>query len=230
MTSRQCPRVRRALDLQADAAGKLDRDRRRWRLRAPPHVRRGGNRHRNERSGFARRLACSPPAIQEARSTPALRAISAATAPGSSKAATQRSFSARDQRRRLSTDVMTSMRFMALWITPGIVTVSYGKRRSKRRRSPEAYGACVVVHLSSDRPPSLPALRLRFSSALFEASQVLRSRPTPRSFPDSFVSSTSCRGPGSLMRLRAERGLPGSDAILLYVMWPSTPAERQRLA
>ena len=36
-----------------------------------------------------------------------------------------------------------------------------------------------------------------FQSALFDASSVLRSRPTPRLFLDSFVSSTSCRGPGS---------------------------------
>src|SRR5271166_5726604 len=67
-------------------------------------------------------------------------------------------------------------------------------------------------------------------SALFEVSSVLRSRPTPRLFPDSFVSSTSCRGPLSLARPRAKRGLPGSDAILSNVMWPQTPAGRQRLA
>ena len=34
-------------------------------------------------------------------------------------------------------------------------------------------------------------------SVLFEASTVLRSRPTPHAFLNSFVSSTSCRGPGS---------------------------------
>src|SRR5208283_5304926 len=67
-------------------------------------------------------------------------------------------------------------------------------------------------------------------SALFEVSSVLRSRPTPRLFPDSFVSSTSCRGPLSLARPRAKRGLPGFDAILSNVMWPQTPAGRQRLA
>ena len=32
-------------------------------------------------------------------------------------------------------------------------------------------------------------------SVLFEASQVLHSRPTPHTFPDSSVSSTSRRGP-----------------------------------
>jgi hypothetical protein len=81
-----------------------------------------------------------------------------------------------------------------------------------------------------DRPPSLRHLRRRLRSALFDASTVLCSRPTPRLFLDSFVSSTSCRGPGSLKRLRARRGLPGSDAVLPYVMWPQTPAGRRFLA
>ena len=63
-----------------------------------------------------------------------------------------------------------------------------------------------------------------FQSALFEASTVLRSRPTPRLFRGSFVSSTSCRGPGSRKRLRARRGLPGSDATRSSVMWSQTPA------
>jgi hypothetical protein len=42
-------------------------------------------------------------------------------------------------------------------------------------------------------PSTLSAADL--CSALFEASSVLYSRPTPRLFPDSFVSSTSCRSP-----------------------------------
>ena len=91
-------------------------------------------------------------------------------------------------------------------------------------------GACVAAYLPFDRPPSLRHLRRRLRSALFDASTVLRSRPTPRLFLDSFVSSTSCRGPGSLKRPRARRGLPGSDAILPYVMWPQTPAGRRFLA
>src|SRR5271166_2111057 len=62
------------------------------------------------------------------------------------------------------------------------------------------------------------------------AQRTLRARPTPRLFPDSFVSSTSCRGPGSPERLRAKRGLPGSGVILSCVMGSSTTAERQRLA
>ncbi len=42
-------------------------------------------------------------------------------------------------------------------------------------------------------PSTISATDLR--SALFEASQVLCSRPTPHLFPDGFVSSTSRRGP-----------------------------------
>ena len=59
---------------------------------------------------------------------------------------------------------------------------------------------------------------------------VLWTRPTPRLFPDGFGSSTSRRGPGSLLRLRARRGLPGSDAFPSCVMWPQTPAGRRVLA
>src|SRR5208337_4519877 len=62
------------------------------------------------------------------------------------------------------------------------------------------------------------------------AQRTLRARPTPRLFPDSFVSSTSCRGPGSPERLRAKRGLPGSGVILSCVMGSSTTAERRHLA
>ena len=36
--------------------------------------------------------------------------------------------------------------------------------------------------------------------------------------------------PGIDQRLRAKRGLPGSDAILPFVMWPQTPAGRRFLA
>ena len=77
--------------------------------------------------------------------------MSEALAPGSIKAETQRSFSARDQRRRLSTDVMTSMRFMALRLTPGIVTVSYGQTGCERRPSSEEYLASYVLNLQRAR-------------------------------------------------------------------------------
>src|SRR5690349_3812783 len=43
-------------------------------------------------------------------------------------------------------------------------------------------GACVAARLPSDRPPSLHHLRRRSGSASFEASSVLRSRPTPPAF------------------------------------------------
>ena len=43
-------------------------------------------------------------------------------------------------------------------------------------------GACVAACPSFDRPPSLHRLRRRCHSALFEASSVLCSRPTPHVF------------------------------------------------
>jgi hypothetical protein len=90
----------------------------------------------------------------------------------------------------------------------------------------------VLQHrpLPSGRVPSLRPLRHRSSRLCSRISPVLWTRPTPRLFPDSFASSASYRGPGSLMRLRARRGLPGSGALLSNVMWPSTPAGRQHLA
>ena len=44
-----------------------------------------------------------------------------------------------DQRRRLSTDVMTSIRFMAPLLTPGIGAVSYGRARFGRRSTSGGY-------------------------------------------------------------------------------------------
>src|SRR5271165_6055651 len=49
--------------------------------------------------------------------TPAPRAISVTAAPGSFIAATSRAFSAVLQRRRRSTDVMTSIRSITMWLT-----------------------------------------------------------------------------------------------------------------
>jgi len=56
---------------------------------------------------------------------PACLATSVALAPGSISAATHPSFSERDHRRRLSTEVMTSIRFMALWLSLVLATLSY---------------------------------------------------------------------------------------------------------
>ena len=44
-------------------------------------------------------------------------------------------------------------------------------------------------------------------SVLFEASQVLHSRPTPHTFPDNSVSSTSRRGNGLVVMKRRKVGL-----------------------
>jgi hypothetical protein len=55
-------------------------------------------------------------------------------------------------------------------------------------------------------PPRSPPPACR--PALFEASSVLCSRPTPHTFPGSVVHRTSCRGPGSPWRLRAVSQVP----------------------
>src|SRR5215469_1875740 len=60
-----------------------------------------------------------------------------------------------------------------------------------------------------DRLPSTTSAAAD-QTALFGASQVLCSRPTPRLFHGSYASSASYRGPGPPWRLRARRGLPGS--------------------
>jgi hypothetical protein len=90
----------------------------------------------------------------------------------------------------------------------------------------------IASRLPSLRPSPLPstpsaAARRGLVRAL---RQYYEARPTPRLFHGSFGSSPSCRGPGSPQRLRARRGLPGSNAILSCVMWPQTSAGRQRLA
>ena len=83
---------------------------------------------------------------------------------------------------------------------------------------------------ASDWVPSLRPLRHRSSRLCSRVSPVLWTHPTPRLFPDSFAFSASYRGPGSRMRLRARRGLPGSGAFPSCVMWPQTPAGRRVLA
>jgi len=45
-----------------------------------------------------------------------------------------------------------------------------------------------------------------------------------------YGSSPSRCGPATARRSGQTRDLPASDAILLHVMWPSTPAGRQHLA
>jgi hypothetical protein len=68
---------------------------------------------------------CCRQRYRRLRSTPVRLATSVALAPRSINAATHASFSERDQRRRLSTDVMTSIRFMALWLSLVLATLSY---------------------------------------------------------------------------------------------------------
>src|SRR5215217_2673438 len=91
-------------------------------------------------------------------------------------------------------------------------------------------GRASASTASSDWVPSLRPLRHRSARLCSRVSPVLWTHPTPRLFPDSFAVSASCRGPGSLLRLRARRGLPGSGASPSCVMWPQTPAGRRGLA
>ena len=89
-----------------------------------------------------------------------------------------------------------------------------------RRRSPFLRPSPLPSTPSAAAPHGLVRALHRYYEA----------RPTPRLFRGSFGSSPSCRGPGSPQRLRAKRGLPGSDAILSCVIWSMTTAERQPLA
>ena len=82
-------------------------------------------------------------------------------------------------------------------------------------------GACGAAHLPFDRPPSLHHLRRRREPALFEASQVLCSRPTFAFFLGGFVSSTSRRDPctaaaaaGEVRSPRFRRDLFQRDGVL----------------
>ena len=140
--------LHRHADLRPDRNG--DRSGSPWRGRLADrrahrlHVSRMGrhlHRHERWRLTFARQSP--PPAIQQARaSTPASRAISDATAPGSLIAATSRALSSALQRRRRSTDVMTSIRFIATWLTSGYPRVLRRCPPVTRRRLPDAYLRC----------------------------------------------------------------------------------------
>ncbi len=61
-------------------------------------------------------------------------------------------------------------------------------------------GTCVAACPSFDRPPSLPRLRHRCHSALFEVSSVLCSRPTPHAFRPGFAPSSFPDWPGTAGR------------------------------
>jgi hypothetical protein len=112
------------------------------------------------------------------------------------------------------------------------------------RSSGSASGSCFAGPHSPWSPPFAPPAPLRMAP--------LRLRPL-RAVPlCSPASSLLCRGPTSRIRASSAtaprlpyaghrtrhpldldgqtRDLPASDAILLHVMWPSTPAGRQHLA
>jgi hypothetical protein len=90
-------------------------------------------------------------------------------------------------------------------------------------------GVCIVARLPFDRAPSLHTLRPRSSRACsrfhryYEPVRLLVCSPTASS-PRLPVAARSPR------RLRAKRGLPGTDVVCLHVMESATAARRQRLA
>src|SRR5690242_14618274 len=76
---------------------------------------------------------------------PAVRATSEVTAPGSSEAATIRSFSARDHRGRRCTDVTTSTCVFVIVLVLGLLLGLHGTLTTARRPSPDGYDVALFV-------------------------------------------------------------------------------------
>jgi hypothetical protein len=93
------------------------------------------------------------------------RATSAATAPGSLVAATSRALSDALQRRHRSTDVMTSIRFMATRLTSGYPRVLRPCQPVTRRRLPEAYAEEEVLADVAERPLDAAVIRYEIPDA-----------------------------------------------------------------
>jgi hypothetical protein len=87
---------------------------------------------------------------------PASRATSDATAPGSSAAATIRSFSARDQRRRRCTDVITSTCIFVIVLALGLVLGLATNLNCARRPSPGAHWRSAANPRGFLFPQTLP--------------------------------------------------------------------------
>src|SRR5215472_7040359 len=99
------------------------------------------------------------------------------------------------------------------------------------RSSGSASGTCFAGSHSPWSPPFAPPTPRRIAPLCSPASQLLWQGPTSR------VRSSSATAPhlpdaGRQRQHRSgqTRDLPASDAILLHVMWPLTPAGRQHLA
>ena len=147
--ARQRRRVRRALHRHPNL--RPDRDGDRSRCRRPPAARRparlSASRPQDPASTAPTRIPAprNPPPtvaasdIANLRPHPRRARSPLRPRPGSFIAATSRALSAALQRRRRSTDVMTSIRFIATWLTSGYPRVLRRSWSVTRRCLPEAY-------------------------------------------------------------------------------------------
>src|SRR5215469_14861029 len=99
------------------------------------------------------------------------------------------------------------------------------------RLSGSASGTCFAGSHSPWSPPFAPPTPRRIAPLCSPASQLLWRGPTSRVRASSATAPhLPDAGRPRLCRSGQTRDLPASDAILLHVMWPSTPAGRQHLA
>ena len=149
----------------------------------------------------------------------------------------------------LSSKNASSSRSMLMWWKSAVNLSFFLSLATFRMRSSACdtlSRLCVRRVLCWPAFPLVPALRSTGSAAFRRrslrrglplcspASQLLWRGPTSRARASS---ATAPRLPDADRRTRYSpdtdgqtRDLPGSDAILLHVMWPSTPAGRQHLA
>jgi hypothetical protein len=102
---------------------------------------------------------------------PAARATSEATAPGSSAAATIRSFSARDQRRRRSTDVTTSTVFVIGVVLVIVLGLARNVHHRKAAVTGRVHSICKELGLQTSKTGNwnyLPAAIQPAPSAAWE--------------------------------------------------------------
>ena len=92
-------------------------------------------------------------------------------------------------------------------------------------------GACFAGPHSPWSPPFAPPTPQRIAPLCSSASQLLWRGQTSRARASSATAPhLPDAGRQRQRRSGQTRDLPASDAILLHVMWPSTPAGRQHLA
>ena len=93
-----------------------------------------------------------------------------------------------------------------------------------------ASGACFAGPHSPWSPPFAPLAPQRIAPRCSPASQLLWRSPTSRARASSATAPRLPDADQNIFVAGQTRDIPGSDAIRLRVMWPSTPAGRQCLA